>query len=90
MKEIELKILNIDQKKTREEYILGNIKIEVDEYPGMNPYIELEGRTKKDIDDFLEKFDFPLKYTTKDTASEIIKKAGLDPDNLVFKKKSAK
>jgi adenylate cyclase class 2 len=76
-----------DREKFREEYLLQDIKIEIDEYPGMMPYMEIEAPSKKAAKDFLKTIGFPLKYTTNRTATEIIQDAGLNPDNLLFKEK---
>jgi len=75
------------REKMRESYRVGAIRIEVDTYPEMNPYAEIESANKKDIKKFIEKMGFALEYATKKTATEIIRDAGLNPDNLVFPKK---
>lgn len=73
-----------EREKRREEYRIGAIKIEIDEYPKMKPYMEIEACTKKDILALLKQLGFPLKHTTNRTATEIIRDAGLDPEHLVF------
>lgn len=75
------------REKLREEYRLGKIKIEIDEYPKMKPYTEIEAPSKDELERFLKKLEFPIKYTTNKTATEILKDAGLNPDNLLFEKK---
>lgn len=92
--EIALKILQLagfkvfrQREKLREEYVLENVKIEIDEYPMMMPYMEIEAPSKKIMKNFLKKFNFSFKYTTNRTATEIIQNAGLNPDNLLFNKK---
>lgn len=72
------------REKIREDYKLGEIKIEIDQYPKMKPYIEIEGTNKKSIEQFLDKLGFPIRYTTNDTATQIIRRAGLDPNKLLF------
>jgi len=74
------------REKVREEYKLGKTKIEIDQYPNMNPYLEIEGSSKKEVEKFLKKLGFSLKYTTNRTATEVIRDAGLDPNFLFFKK----
>lgn len=74
------------REKIREEYKLGGLKIEIDTYPKMKPYLEIEATNKKDILNFLRKINFPLKYTTNKTATELIRDAGLNPDKLLFEK----
>lgn len=75
------------REKRREEYKIGNIKIEIDEYPLMKPYMEIEASNKKEAEGFLKELGFPLEYTTNRTATEIIRDSGLNPDQLFFKKK---
>lgn len=75
------------REKLREEYLVGNIKVEIDEYPRMMPYMEIEATSKLAVRNFLEELGFPLRYSTKRTATEIIRDAGLNPDNLLFDKK---
>lgn len=72
------------REKKRESFLLNDIKIEIDTYPQMNPYVEIEGKNKKEIMQIIKKLDFSFKYANKKTATEIIKDAGLNPDNLVF------
>jgi adenylate cyclase class 2 len=74
------------REKMREEYRVGKVKIEIDEYPMMKPYLEIEANTKKDAESFLKKLGFTLDMASSETATEIIKRAELDPDNLLFKK----
>lgn len=73
-----------EREKRREEYRIGTIKIEIDEYPKMKPYMEIEASNKKDALALLKQIGFPLKYTTNRTATEIIQDAGLDPNHLLF------
>lgn len=76
-----------NREKKRESFRVGKIRIEIDTYPGMNPYAEIESENKSDIEKFLNQIDFSLTYATKKTATEIIRDTGLDPDNLTFTKK---
>jgi len=75
------------REKIRESYCVGTAHIEVDTYPGMRPYAEIESTNKKEIEKFIEKIGFPLEYATKKTATEVIRDADLNPDDLVFPKK---
>ena len=40
--------------KKRESYRLGNTRIEIDTYPGMNPYAEIESAKKRDKEKYME------------------------------------
>lgn len=70
------------RKKIREIYKIDNVKIMIDQYPGIKPYIEIESTRKKDVSDFVRKLGYSFKDTTSKTATEIIREAGLNPDNL--------
>ncbi len=74
------------REKLREHYELLKVNIEIDQYPNMTPYMEIEAPSKKIAEEFIKKFGFPLSLTTNKTASEIIRDAGLNPDNLCFEK----
>jgi adenylate cyclase, class 2 len=76
------------REKLREEYLLENVKVEIDEYPGVMPYMEIEASSKQAVKDFLKKINFPLRYTTNRTATEIIQDAGLNPNKLLFNEKN--
>src|SRR5690606_7229751 len=74
------------REKIREEWKLGTVKVEIDEYPRMLPYIEVEGQTRAAVDRFMKKMGISLEHASNATATEIVRGAGLDPDNLVFKR----
>lgn len=75
-----------EREKIREEFQVGRVKVAIDTYPRMKPYMEIEASSKKEVKDFLGKIGFPLIYTTSKTATEIIRDAGLNPDDLLFHK----
>lgn len=74
------------REKVREEWKLGGVKVEIDEYPKMLPYMEVEGRSRKAVERFLKSLGVSAEHASNATATEIVRGAGLDPDNLVFKK----
>jgi adenylate cyclase class IV len=57
-----------------------------DEYPEMNPYVEIEAASKKEVESFVKKLGYSFADTTNETATGVIKKAGLNPNKLVFQK----
>lgn len=75
-----------NREKIREEYKLKDTKIELDTYPNMNPYMEIEASSKKDVNTLLKSLNIKNSQIIKGTATEIIKSEGLDPNNLTFKK----
>lgn len=74
-------------EKFREEYKIGKLKIEIDRYPKMKPYAEIEGPNKKVIRALAEKLGFDFKDASNATATEIIKEAGLNPNKLLFRRR---
>ena len=60
------------REKKRKSYKLNKIKIDIDEYPGTKPYMEIEG-AEEDVIDILKKLNHPLEKTTKKTATQILK-----------------
>jgi len=73
-----------EREKMREAYRIGSVRIEIDTYPNIKPYIELESETEEDIKKLVELLGFNMKDTTKNTATVILKEAGLDPNKLKF------
>ncbi|MDP2630719.1 MAG: class IV adenylate cyclase [Candidatus Uhrbacteria bacterium] len=75
------------REKIRESYMVETVRVEIDTYPHMKPYAEIEAASKKDALKFLKQIGFELEYASKKTATEIIRDAGLNPDDLMFEKK---
>jgi adenylate cyclase class 2 len=73
------------REKMREEFKLGNVKIEIDTYPECPPYMEIEG-DKSAITAALKKLGYGLEDSSSDTATQVLKKLGKDPSYLLFKK----
>lgn len=76
-----------EREKIRESYRRGSVRIEIDTYPMMQPYIEIEASQKKDVAQFLKEMNFDLNYASKKSATEIIFDAGFNPDHHLFSKK---
>lgn len=74
------------REKIRETYQFESVKIVIDKYPGIRPYIEIESLKKGAILSFIQKLGYSAKDTTNKTATEVIKEAGLNPDRLFFKR----
>lgn len=70
------------QEKRREKYYLNNHEIDIDTWPGLKPYIEVEGKDEEDIDAILNTLGFSFKDTVSCTVDEIYKKMGLDINNM--------
>jgi adenylate cyclase class 2 len=66
-----------NREKIRTEYKRGATKFEVDEYPNIPAYLEIEG-SRESIIESLGMLGFSLADTTDMTATEVLKKYGVD------------
>lgn len=66
------------QEKQRITYILDNHEIDIDTWPGIPTYIEIEGESEKDLDEFLSKLGYSIKDTVSCTADDIYEKYGIN------------
>ena len=73
-----------DREKKRILYKLGNAKFEIDKYPTIPAYVEIEG-TKKSIQEALKKIGYSMKDTTNMTSSQVLKQYGQNPNFQRFK-----
>jgi adenylate cyclase class 2 len=72
-----------EQEKRRTTYHVNGVEVEIDEYPGVPPYLEIEG-PKKNIEALVKKLGFRMSQTTNYTYQQVIKSYGLDPKRLLF------
>ena len=79
-----------EREKFREEYKGKGVKVEIDSYPKIKPYAEVEGNDKKTVLKFLSTLGYSLKDTTNKTATGVLKEAGIGDGKLVFKKQKEK
>lgn len=70
------------QEKRREKYILNEHEIDIDTWPKLLPYIEIEGKDKNDIEEILSILGYSFKDAISCTVDEIYKKLGLDINNM--------
>ena len=66
------------REKKREEYRLGAAKVEIDEYPGLAPYLEVEAKTKREVAAAVAKLGFTMAHASTATATELLVAAGLN------------
>jgi len=75
------------QEKTRISYELLEHQIDIDSWPGIPPYMEIEGESESDIDNILENLGFTLQDTVSCTADEVYRlynKSMFDSRELKF------
>lgn len=79
--------MGLEEKRHREKrrisYVLENTKIEIDEYPHIPVYMEIEG-TEETIPKVVALLGYSMKDTCTLTASEVIEQHGQNPSFLIF------
>lgn len=73
-----------DREKRRTSYALGKVMIEIDKYPSIPAYMEIEG-SKKGIKDALRRLGYTMKDTTNMTSTKVLKYYGKNPDYQKFR-----
>jgi adenylate cyclase, class 2 len=66
------------QENKRTIYKLGNVEFDIDTWPMIPTYMEIEGKSKEEVEDFIEKLKIDKSKLTLDKVSEIYKKYGID------------
>lgn len=72
-----------DREKIRISFKKGNVKFEIDQYPKIPTYIEMEG-PKEEITPAVEWLGYAMSDTTDMTATQVLKSYGVDPSSLHF------
>ena len=70
------------QEKRRISYILNNHEIDIDTWPGLPTYMEIEGESEEDLDKILNLLGYSMKDTVSCTVDEIYKNLGIDSLNI--------
>ena len=65
------------QEKERITYILGDYELDIDTWPGIPTYVEVEGKSKEDLENILNTLGYKMSDTVSCTADEIYEKYGL-------------
>ncbi|PIN73452.1 class IV adenylate cyclase [Candidatus Woesearchaeota archaeon CG10_big_fil_rev_8_21_14_0_10_45_16] len=61
--------------KRRESYQLGKVKFEIDTYPELPTFLEIEAPTEDEVEKYVKALGYTLEQTTNLTAGELIKNA---------------
>ena len=59
-------------------YRLGDVEFDIDTWPMIPTYLEIEGKSKEQVEEMIEKLSIDKKKLSLDKISEIYKKYGLD------------
>lgn len=70
------------QEKRRVSYLLNNHEIDIDTWPGIPTYMEIEGRDENDLNEVLNLLGYTIKDTVSCTADEIYKMYGKNIFNI--------
>ena len=70
------------QEKRRISYVLDNHEIDIDTWPGLPTYMEIEGESEEDLNKILNLLGYSIKDTVSCTVDEIYKKLGIDSLNI--------
>ena len=70
------------QEKEREKYILNEHEIDIDTWPGIPTYFEVEGKDKKDLEEILNILGYSFDDAISCTVDEIYRKIGMDINNM--------
>ena len=87
MESIGLKKIVYQQKK-RISYLYNNIRFDIDTWPSVPTYLEIESNTEEAILDGVRLMGFDPKDTTSMTGKEVFEKYSVDPNHLVFENRS--
>lgn len=70
------------QEKRRVKYILNNHEIDIDTWPGLPTYFELEGKDKNDLEKILNVLGYSFDDAVSCTADELYQEIGVDINNM--------
>ena len=77
-----LKIIK-DREKRRISFILKDVHFEIDKYPEIPAYLEIEAQNKGDIKKLVEELGYSMKDTTSKTATQVLKQYEVDNSNFL-------
>ena len=76
------------QEKERITYVLDGIELDIDTWPGIPSYVEVEGKSEKELESILNKLGYTISDTVSCTADEVYERYGIsmfDKRELMFK-----
>lgn len=66
------------QENKRISYILDNVEIEIDFWPQIPPYLEIEAKTIPEVEAMIKKLGFDISQSTSISTIKVYKKYGID------------
>lgn len=70
------------QEKRRVKYFLDEHEIDIDTWPGLPTYFEVEGKDRNDLDKILNLLGYSFENAVSCTVDEIYKEIGMDINNM--------
>ena len=70
------------QENKRVSYILDNVEIEIDFWPKIPPYLEIEGKSIQEVENIIKLMGYEKSQTTSINTTEVYKKYGIDIENI--------
>lgn len=70
------------EENRREKYLLNNVEITVDEWPGIPRFVEVEGKTEADVLDVLKKLGISTEGAVYGTVDEVYRQFGIKIEGL--------
>ena len=70
------------QENKRISYILDNVEIEIDFWPQIPPYLEIEGKSVAEVQRIVKQLGFGVSQVTSMNTMDVYKKYGIDLDSI--------
>lgn len=70
------------QENKRISYVLEGVEIEIDFWPQIPPYLEIEGKSVDEVEKIIKLLGFELSQATSIHTTDVYKKYGIDIDSI--------
>ena len=70
------------QENKRISYILDDVEIEIDSWPKIPPYLEVEGKSIQDVEKIVKLLGYEMSQTTSINTTEVYKKYGINIQDI--------
>lgn len=70
------------QENKRESYTLGTVELEIDSWPKIPPYLEIEAKSIKQVEKIVKLLGYTMEDTTSINTKKIYKQHGIDLDTI--------
>ncbi|MFA6422303.1 MAG: class IV adenylate cyclase [Candidatus Buchananbacteria bacterium] len=70
------------QENKRISYMLDNVEVELDFWPQIPPYMEIEGKNISDVEKIIKKLGFQLSDSTSINTVQVYQKYGIDLNSI--------